>query len=183
VLVVVFSAVGAAVAIINAVAVFAWLASPLRGRLFSALPFSAAEVEPWLEELRLAAAADVLALIAAGLWVVLVMRLGIPGWLRGLAATAGFAAFIVAAVAAAMSSVTVAQLTTPRTLVDWRTEAGNAPRLIVGRDEGGRLVTLVGHGGGELAVELSAPPEAIAVRGRQTVPAFARGHIGYEQRD
>ena len=45
---------------------------------------------------------DALALIAAAVWVVVTMRLAIPRWLRGLAASACFFALVVTAVAMAI---------------------------------------------------------------------------------
>ena len=60
---------------------------------------------------------DVLAVIAAAVWVVLVLRLAIPVWLRVMAATASFFALGVVMVAMAMSNAAAAQIEAPRSLV------------------------------------------------------------------
>jgi hypothetical protein len=52
----------------------------------------------------------VLATIAAALWVVVVMRLAIPVWLRALSASICFFALAIIATAMAISNVTISQV-------------------------------------------------------------------------
>ena len=56
---------------------------------------------------------DVLAVIIASLWVVVVMRLTVPMWLRGLCASIAFFGLVVVTVAMSMSNAAAAQITVP----------------------------------------------------------------------
>ena len=96
-------------------------------------------------------ASFVLAVIAAAVWVVLVMRLAIPLWLRALAASASFFALVVVTVAVSASSAAVAQLQVPRSevflddgSVHTRLLLGFTPRQVATLrvDEGGAIVEL-----------------------------------------
>jgi hypothetical protein len=169
VLVIVFSILGAVMAIVNAGIVVVWLNSPLRMGLIGDMPLDAAAVTGWLADLRLAAGIDVLAAIAAGLWVVLIMRLAIPGWLRGLAATASFATMLIVAVSAATTSVTIAQVTSGRSMA---VDHHGAERLVIGRASS-QFVMLSGEGG-LLRVELRKAGD-VSVRGRESIEGFAMG--------
>ena len=90
-------------------------------------------------------------LIAAAVWVVLVMRLAIPMWLRALSASASFFALVVVTVAVSASSAAVAQLQLPRSevfiddgSVHTRLLLGFTPRQVATLriDEGGAIVEL-----------------------------------------
>ena len=112
--VVVLSFTGAIFAAINAAAVVWWAASPLRAGYIDGLPFSPMAAEQWLTKLQTAGGMDALAAIAAALWVIVIMRLSIPVWLRALSASTCFFGLAVIATAMAMSNVTVSQLTLGR---------------------------------------------------------------------
>ncbi len=114
-----FSRAGAIGAAINTFLLIWWTGSGLRNGKVGDLPF---ELEPqntalWVDNLRTVAGLDVLAVIAAAVWVVLVLRLAIPVWLRVIAATASFFALGVVMVAMAMSNAAAAQIEAPRSLV------------------------------------------------------------------
>ena len=76
-----------------------------------------ADAEAWLTSLRTVAGLDAVGVIASAVWVVLVMRLAIPLWLRALSASASFFALVVVTVAVSASSAAVAQLQVPRSEV------------------------------------------------------------------
>ena len=109
---------------------------------------------------------DVLAAVAASLWVVVVMKLAIPAWLRGLSASACFFSLVVVAVAMSMSNATISQLATSRSLyfaddgsLDQRLVLGHTPRS---------LVTLK-VSDDRAIVEVSDHPASLVVLGTQSV--------------
>ena len=127
----VFSWAGAAGAALNAVAITWWTASQTRGDLIVGLPADVDHAESWLDNLQTAAGLDVVAVIASALWVVLVMRLAIPAWLRALAASAGCVGLVVAAVAMSMSNGAATEFQKVRSVVTFR-EVPSEARLLVG---------------------------------------------------
>ncbi len=112
-----FSRAGAIGAAINTFLLIWWTGSGLRNGKVGDLPFEPQHTALWLDNLRTVAGLDVLAVIAAAVWVVLVLRLAIPVWLRVIAATASFFALGVVMVAMAMSNAAAAQIEAPRSLV------------------------------------------------------------------
>lgn len=129
--VVAISYIGAIAGCLNALGMLWWMISPYRQAHLGDLPLNPFHAEVWLANLQIAAGLDVLAVAAAALWAVVLMRLAIPLWMRGLSASLGIFALIVIAVAMAMSNVAASQMTTGRSLVH---TGGSAPteELVLG---------------------------------------------------
>jgi hypothetical protein len=147
----VFSYAGGVLAAVNALILTWWTASGIRLASFEGLPFHPADAEAWLTSLRTVAGLDAVGVIASAVWVVLVMRLAIPVWLRALSASASFFALVVVTVAVSASSAAVAQLQVPRSevflddgSVHTRLLLGFTPRQVATLriDEGGAVVEL-----------------------------------------
>jgi len=147
----VFSYTGAVLAAVDAMVLTWWTASGIRLASFRGLPFHPGDAETWLSSLRTAAGLDALGVIAGAVWVVLVLRLAIPLWLRALSASASFFALVVVTVAVSASSAAVAQLQLPRSevfiddgSVHTRLLLGFTPRQVATLriDEGGAIVEL-----------------------------------------
>jgi hypothetical protein len=147
----VFSYSGAVLAAVDALVLTWWTASDSRLASFRGLPFHPADAENWLASLQTVAGLDAVGVIAGAVWVVLVMRLAIPAWLRALAASASFFALAVVMVAVSASSAAVAQLQAPRSevflddgSVHTRLLLGFTPRQVATLriDEGGAIVEL-----------------------------------------
>ncbi len=107
---------GAIVGGLNALGILWWMISPLRLDRMHDLPLDPSQVRLWLTNLQTVAGLDVLALVAAALWVVVVMRLAIPRWLRGLTASICFIAGVLMLVATSISNVAIAELTAGRSV-------------------------------------------------------------------
>lgn len=122
---------GALIGATNAAAVVWWTASPARNTLVYDLPWERAHAAAWLADMQTVAAIDLFVLAAASLWVVLVMRLSIPSWMKALSASACFFAFVLSFVAVSASGATVAQTRTPRSVAVMDNRAQDA-RLIIG---------------------------------------------------
>lgn len=122
---------GALIGAVNAAAVVWWTASSARSDLLYDLPWERARAVTWLADMQTVAAIDLFVLAAASLWVVLVMRLSIPTWMKTLSASACFFAFMLSFVAVSASGATVAQTRAPRSvaIMDNRVQD---QRLIVG---------------------------------------------------
>lgn len=114
--IVVISFTGAIVAAFNGLAMIAWTVSPFRNTLLADMPADPYLAEQWLANLQTVGGLDVLGTIAAAVWVVVVMRLAIPRWLRGLSASACYFALVVIMVATAMSNASIAQITAGRSV-------------------------------------------------------------------
>ena len=112
-----FSYVGAIAAGVNTLVMLWWTASQVRNDKIGELPIRLGRVDQWLENLQTVAAFDVLMVIAAALWAVLVLRLGIPRWLKAITASASFFTLVVLAVAMSISNAAVAQIEADRSLV------------------------------------------------------------------
>jgi len=147
----VFSYTGAVLAAVDAMVLTWWTASGIRLASFRGLPFHPGDAETWLSSLRTVAGLDALGVIAGAVWVVLVLRLAIPLWLRALSASASFFALVVVTVAVSASSAAVAQLQLPRSevfiddgSVHTRLLLGFTPRQVATLriDEGGAIVEL-----------------------------------------
>ncbi len=137
---VVFSYAGAIAAAINTLIVIGWTASIARNSRIDQMRVDPRDMTQWLADLTSVAGLDTLAVIASALWVVLVLRLAIPLWLRALAATASFFTLLVATVAMSMSNASVAELQKPRSEV-FLDDGSVETRLLLGSATG-QLVTL-----------------------------------------
>ncbi|MFB3139476.1 MAG: hypothetical protein ACE10B_09675 [Phycisphaerales bacterium] len=163
---VVFTLAGAICAALNALAVIWWTACNARNARFADLPDDPAGTDIWLENLQTVAGLDVLAVIAATVWVVLVMRLSIPLWLRALAASASYVALVVAIVAMSMSIAAFAQIQAARSVVHLDDGSIDA-RLVLGFTPGHVATLRIEN---EMAiVELRDRSDTMTVVGRQSI--------------
>jgi hypothetical protein len=163
---VVFSYTGAIVAAINAILVIWWAASATRKGPLNQLRVDPRETAEWLGELTAVAGIDVLAVIASATWVVLVLRLAIPLWLRVMASTTAFFTLIVITVAMSMSNAAVTELQKPRSEV-FLDDGSVDTRLLMGATPG-QLATLRMDMGVAI-VELQDIGGTMTVIGRQSI--------------
>ncbi len=163
---VVFSYAGAIAAALNTLIVVGWTASIARNSRIDQMRMDPRDMTPWLADVTSVAGLDVLAVIASALWVVLVMRLAIPLWLRALAATASFFTLIIATVAMSMSNASVAELQKPRSEV-FLDDGSVDTRLLLGSATG-QLVTMRIDMGVAI-VELEPSTGTMTVIGRQSI--------------
>lgn len=145
-----------------------WAVSSFRTALISPLPVHTVEVAEWFTSIRAAAGLDMLACIIAALWVVLIMRVAIPLWLRALCAPAALIALVVVSIAMSMTNTTVSQMQAPRMITGHEMNEGGS--LIIGRVDGQRVV--LSRAGEELVIELHAPPAASRITGRESILTF-----------
>lgn len=165
----VLSGTGAVAAALAAAAVLWWTVCPARTARIREIPFDARDGAAWLTDLQAAAGLDVVAVTAAAVWAVLVMRLGIPSWMRALAAPANFLALAVAAAAASASNAAVAEFRAPRSLV-LPAEGPLDPRLLVGYTPS--QVACLRLEGRAAIVELQDPGAPLTVIGRQSIASM-----------
>jgi hypothetical protein len=165
----VIASIGAAGGMIADIVLIWWTSSPVRRGLLQPLPLSPNAVESWYEDLQTVAGLDVLAVVAAALWVVLTMRLPIATWLRAIAASAAVFTLVVVTTAMAMSSATASQAAAPRSLAvlgdqqnEWRLLLGSTPD---------HAATLSVRNGLAL-VELRNHPSAWTVADRQSIVGY-----------
>ena len=170
---VVFSHAGAIAAALNALVVIWWIASAARTNRLDQLRRDPRETAEWLGDLTTVAGLDVLAVIASGVWVVLVLRLAIPLWLRALASTATFFALIVVMVATSISNAAVAELEKPRSVVFFD-DGSVDTRLLLGSTPG-QLATLRVDMGATI-VELHDSTGTMTVIGRQSIISLLEGN-------
>ena len=130
------------------------------------LPFEPETAAVWLDNLRTVAGLDVLAVIAAAVWVVLVLRLAIPVWLRAMAATASFFALGVVTVAMSMSNATAAQIEAPRSAV-FLGDGSSGTALVLGFTPQHAATLRVDAGAA--VVELHDRTTVMTVFGRQSI--------------
>lgn len=172
VLTVVFSYTSAAAAIAMSVLFAWWVVSPLRGSLLQPFPGMVDDVPRWLADMQLAAGADVLAVVSMGLWVVLAMRVVIPRWLRGLAATATIVAMVIAAAAMAISSGSVSQIRQQQ-YATTLSDRGDAV-LILGRQHD--RLAMLSVNSGSVTLHLRAEPEQVRLGKPARVTDFLAQH-------
>lgn len=165
--VVVLAYVGAVAAGLNAIALIAWTVSTMRNGLVAELPMRPDGAAEWLANLQMVGALDALGTVTAALWVVVVMRLPIPRWTRGLTASAAFFALVVMAVAMSKSNATVAQVTTDRSVIVQTGEGADAGRLVLGFTPE-YLATMYVHDGRTL-IELSDQPTRLTVLAKTSI--------------
>ncbi len=168
-----FSYAGATAAALNAAGLIWWTASGVRMAKIAELPFGISStlleplpVEAWRATLESVAGLDVLAVIAAAVWVVLVMRLVIPLWLRALAASASFFALVVVTVAMSMSNAAAAQIQAPRSVV-FLDDGSLDTRLLLGFTP--RHAATLRVEDQVTVIELHEPPLKMTVIGRQSI--------------
>ena len=161
-----FSYTGAIAAAINALLVIWWAASATRKGPLDQLRVDPRETAGWLGDLTAVAGIDVLAVIASATWVVLVLRLAIPLWLRVMASTTAFFTLIVITVAMSMSNAAVTELQKPRSEV-FLDDGSVDTRLLLGATPG-RLATLRMNMGVAI-VELQDSGGTMTVIGRQSI--------------
>jgi len=153
---------------LSTVAVTWWTVSPYRGDLVRDLRMNPLEATEWLRDLQTAAGIDLLAFIAAALWVVLAFRLPVALWLKALLISITMFGLVVVTVAMSVSNGASAHVETGRSIVlledgstDWRLVLGHV---------GDSLATL------EITpqvavVELSTPDTGVIVFGRRSIIA------------
>ncbi len=167
--IVALSIIGAIAAALNAGAVVAWAVSPWRAGWIGELPFAPDESSQWVSNLQVAGGLDALGAVAAALWVVVVMRLAIPGWLRVLAASACFFGLAIISVAMAMSNVTVSQITTKRP-VGFLDDGAINTQLALGHTP--RSVAVVRVDQRTVVVELRDRPAILTIVGQESLEGF-----------
>lgn len=178
-LTVVMSNTAAVLAMINAALLVLWMASTPRLGMLRPMPLQPAASFAWLRGLQTAGGLDVLAFIAAALWVVLVMRLLIPLWLRGLSAAASFFALAVVSVGMAISTAAATQVETARSLA-FLDDGSLQPRLLLGETRR-HVATLVVRDG-IIVRELLPPSDGAEIIGRQSIIELLKDSIPREAR-
>lgn len=174
---VILSFIGAAAAIANGIALIWWTVSPLRSHMVNELPLHPAGASRWLSDLQTVAGLDVLAGVAAAIWVVVAMRLAVPIWMRALSASACLFTLVVVVVAASMSGASVAQAGAGRAVISL--DGGmSEPRMMLGFTPQ-YLATLQVEGDMAI-VELRNRPDDIVVVGTQSIVEFLRQRAASE---
>jgi hypothetical protein len=172
---VIVSYAGAIAAALNGVALLTWTVSPFRSSFVTELPFSPPTpehpnvVQHWIEDLQTLAGLDVLAVISAALWVVVIMRLVIPLWLRVLTASMCFFSLCVVLVAMSMSGAAAAQIASERSLI-FIDDGSLDPRLLLGSTRQSMAVLMIDDQA--TLVELRDRPANLTVVGRQSIVDF-----------
>lgn len=178
--VVALSMIGAIAAALNAGVLVWWASSPVRGVWIADLPFFPQHAERWLTNLQIVGGLDALGAIAGGLWVIVVLRLAIPLWLRLLALGATLFGLAVILLATAMSNVSASQLTSSRSVffvdddsLGTQLVIGHTPRSIAtlrvdGSSGGGGN----SGGGGAVLVDVRTRPVDFAVIGQESIVEF-----------
>ncbi len=167
------SSLAAVGAMISGCLLIWWTSSAVRSDMVRMLPVSASEALSWRTDLQSVAGLDVLAVVSAALWVVLVMRLAIPLWLRAIAASAAFFTLVVVTVAMSISNAAAAQIHVPRSLGVIE-GAEDQPRIILGSTPQ-HLTTLTVD---EQAVLIDLPrqPTHVTITGRQSIIGYLTDH-------
>ena len=185
--IVALSIMGAIAAALNAGAVVWWAVSPLRAGFIISLPFTPFSQEPlsalgafspqnvdrWLTNMQIAGGMDVLATIAAALWVVVIMRLAIPTWLRALTASACFFALAIIITATSTSNVTIAQLTAQRPLVVGD-EGPVDPQLLIGHTPRAAVSARIQHN--TVLIDMRNRPVDMSIGGQQSFVDYMKAH-------
>jgi hypothetical protein len=168
---VIIASTGAVVAMVSAALLIWWAGSPLRAGYLQPIPAQPADAGAWHAKLQIVAGLDVLAVIAAALWVVLAMRLPVPVWLRAIASSAAFFALAVVLVAMSMSNAAAVQVGAGRSLCVLD-DGGPTRRIILGSTPH-HMATLVVHDD-QTIIELRNHPDAITVTGRSSIISYLR---------
>lgn len=170
---VVMAASGAVAAGLNSIGVIWWTVSPIRIDRIGELPVHAVDGAAWLQNLQVVAGLDVLAVIAAALWVVLSMRLPVPLWLRSLTASATLFTLAVVTVAMSMTNAAVAQVSgSARSLCVIDDEGVSDWGLLLGTtDDYTAILTIAGERH-EVYVRLRDTPSDVTAVGKETIAEY-----------
>ncbi len=160
------SSIGAVASIISGILLLWWTGSPLRLDLVRSLPINAADAEAWHRDLQIAAGLDALAVITASLWMVLVLRLAIPRWLRAIAASAAFFTLVVVTVAMSITGAASAQIGQPRSVC--ATNDDPAAMCIILGTTPQHTATLLARDGMAL-IEFQNHPAPVIIAGRSSI--------------
>lgn len=165
----VFAVTGAIASAINGIGMIWWTVSGYRNGMVNELPFLAADGAQWLTNLETVCGLDVLATIASASWVVLVMRLPIPVWLKALSSSFAMFTLLVVMVAMSMSNATVAQITASRSV--YLADDGSLDaRLLVGSTRDHFATMRLENGA--IAIDLVNRPNTLTVIGSQSIVDF-----------
>jgi len=165
----IIAASGAIAAMLSSCLLIWWTVSPERQSLVSSLPALPADIFAWHRDLQIAAGLDILSVVAASLWVVLVMRLPVPLWLRAIATSAAMFTLVVVTVAMSITNAAAAQAGTPRALCTI-SPATQTSGIILGSTPQHLAIIVVEEG--TTRVELRSTPDVIDVTGRRTIVDF-----------
>lgn len=171
-LAVTFSWIGAIAASLNALLIVWWTASGARRALIGELPFSVDNVEQWLQQLRTAAGLDALALFAAVLWLVLLLRITLPTWLKALSVTLAVAGAVIAFAGFAVTAGCVAGVETPRSVCMLETEVDDTHLLIGSTDQ--QIATAHVEFGNVVMIQLTDRPSTLNVLDSMPVTDFLK---------
>jgi hypothetical protein len=160
------AATGAIAAMLNGAALIWWTGSSMRTGLLSILPLDPAGADAWHANLQTAAGLDVLAVVAAAVWVVLVLRLPTPLWLRAIAASAAFFSLVVVLVAMSISTVSATQAGAQRSLCQIDDVSG--PRCVLLGSTPHHLVLLAAYDDDAL-IQLRSQRESLTVSGEASI--------------
>ncbi len=163
-----FNYIGAIAACLSAAVMIWWTASDLRNSGSGDLPLLPGGASAWLESLQLVAAFDVLATVAASLWVVLVMRLTIPTWLKAIAASSSFFALVVLAVALSVSNAIVANIEAERSVLQLD-DGSVSDQLLLGFTPGHAAVLHITPLDGAVEIKLIDRSQASTVIAKQSI--------------
>ncbi|MCP3905153.1 MAG: hypothetical protein GY715_16125 [Planctomycetes bacterium] len=163
------AASGAIAAMLNGAALIWWTGSAMRTGLIRMLPLDPAAAPAWYADLQIAAGLDVLAVVAAALWVVLVMRLPVALWLRSIAATTAFFSLVVVLVAMSISTVTATQTGARRSLCQVDDLSG--PRSVLLGSTPHHLVLLTAYDDDAL-IQLRSQRESLTVMGEESIVGY-----------
>ncbi|MCA9290202.1 MAG: hypothetical protein KDA25_03675 [Phycisphaerales bacterium] len=170
----VMSSIGATLAGLTTIGILWWTGSQARLSRIGDLPFTADQVEVWQRNLETVAGLDVIAVVAAALWVVLSMRLAIPVWMRALVVSATMFALVVMVTAMSLTNAAAAHIQSPRSLCLVDDDESFAPRLLLGST--GTHIASVRVEGNVVAVELLEAPNMMTVVDRQSIVQLLRSH-------
>ncbi len=168
-----FSHAGAVCAAFNSLAMVWWTTSSARNGRIAGLPLDPSAAGRWLADLQTVAGLDSLAVIASALWVVLVLRLAVPLWLRALTASASLFTLVVVTVALSMSSASAALLQSPRSEV-FLGDGSFDTRLVLGFTHGHVATLRVNEG--VSVIELLDGSTDMTVFRRQSIVGMLEEH-------
>ncbi len=164
--IVIIAHLGAVVSMVCGAVLTWWTVSPQRAAMLRVLPTETSEVASWYADMQSVAGLDVLGVVCASLWVVLVFRLPITLWLRVMAATAALFTLVVVTVAMAISNAGATQIGAARSLCVLDQRPGDL-RLILSSTPR-HTATLVASNG-RAYVELHDTTGSIVVNGEQSI--------------
>ena len=167
--IVLLAATGAICSLLAGAALVWWMTCPARRAMLGALPLDPARARAWYADLLTVAGLDTIAMICAALWVVLVLRLPIPLWLRAIAGSGAFFTLVVATVAMSISGAAATQVGAPRS-VGRRADGAGPPYVILGSTR--RHVAVLEVANHAIIVELRGHSETMNVTGHESIVGF-----------